>query len=75
MKHPIDEVLSKYGTNRNQISMMANIPPSTLKTIVQRKTPIEHIKLGTLLSIANALKIPLAQLIKELMKEQERNHD
>lgn len=55
----IDSIIKEKGLSRRKVAMMANIPPSTLQSALERN---KNITIEMLEKIANALDVPVFSL-------------
>ncbi|PKR82447.1 helix-turn-helix domain-containing protein [Heyndrickxia camelliae] len=66
--HAIDLLCKEYGITRYSLSKKSGIRESVFSNLVQKNTPIENMKLGTLLKMASALDLPIGVLIEKLLE-------
>jgi transcriptional regulator with XRE-family HTH domain len=65
--HPIELLCKEYNITRYALSKKSGIRESVFSNLVQKNSPIENVKLGTLLKIADALQVPIGDLIEKLL--------
>lgn len=65
--HPIDQLCKEYNMTRYALSKKSGIRESVFSNLVQKQSPIENMKLGTLLKMAAALDLPIGDLIEKLL--------
>lgn len=59
--HPIDQLLLENKMSRYQLAKVSGLNESTLSNIVNRKTKVDDITVGTLVKIANGLNFDLEE--------------
>ena len=66
--HPIDLLCKEYEITRYSLSKKSGIRESVFSNLVQKNSPIENMKLGTLLKMSSALDLPIGDLIEKLLQ-------
>ncbi|KHD84230.1 helix-turn-helix domain-containing protein [Heyndrickxia ginsengihumi] len=66
--HPIELLCKEKGITRYALSKKSGVRESVFSNLVQKNSPIENMKLGTLLKMAAALELPIGDLIEKLLK-------
>lgn len=65
--HPIDLLCKEYGMTRYALSKKSSVRESVFSNLVQKNSPIENMRLGTLLKMADGLDLPIGDLIEKLL--------
>lgn len=62
--HWLEQLAFKFNTNLNRLAEKMNVNRSTLYKMVERKTELDNVTIGTIKKLANALNITIDELIK-----------
>ncbi len=69
--HPIEKLCEEYGLTRYSLAKKCGIAESTLTTMIQNKSPIDRIQVGTIIKLT-ALGLGEKEIIDKLKEFEEK---
>jgi transcriptional regulator with XRE-family HTH domain len=73
--HPIDLLCKEFEITRYALSKKCGVRESAFSNLVQKNSPVENMRLGTLLKMADGLNLPIGELIEKLLKYENNRLD
>jgi DNA-binding Xre family transcriptional regulator len=65
--HPIELLCKEFNITRYALSKKSGIRESVFSNLIQKNSPVENMRLGTLLKMADALDLPIGDIVEKLL--------